>query len=155
MTTVSSGSADSTGTVGRAPKLARIRDYLEKESGPVTLVGRAPGNSHDGWIFKRTAGAGEKVLVRLDPEEGPFLNYDGRREAALMRHVGAAGIPVPSVLAYEGPEVCGAPFLVLEWIDGEVLHPRLWRRKVPNADPRSAPSSWASSRPFTPCQPVH
>ena len=103
--------------------IGQLADHLGTVMGvPVSFVGRAPGNSHDGFVFA-TAG-GRKVLIRLDPEVGPFLHYDGAGEARLMSSLAQVGVPVPAVLDAGGPDLFGAPFLVIEWIEGAVHHPR-------------------------------
>ena len=106
-------------------RFERIVAYLERTvMSPVALVGQAPGASHDGWIFEVGESQPGKVLVRLEPEEGPFLRYDGAREAALLGELAVRGFAVPRVLGVADRDVCGARFLVLEWIDGDVLNPR-------------------------------
>ena len=110
--------------ISEGPVQARLAHYLESQlSRPVEYVGRAPGNSHDGFIFSVT-GEDRKLLVRLDPDQGPFLHYDGANEALLMRQLAASGMPVPEVIAAGDESVFGTPFLVLDWIEGEVHNPR-------------------------------
>lgn len=106
----------------------RIQRLMAHVSGavgkPVAFVGQAPGASHEGWVLRVGHGSGDKVVVRLEPDEGPFLDYDGAEEAALLRRLATHGFPVPRVLAVGERDVVGARFMVLEWIDGEVLNPR-------------------------------
>jgi aminoglycoside phosphotransferase (APT) family kinase protein len=64
-----------------------------------------------------------KILVRLEPTHGPFLTYDGAREAALIRELSGLGLPVPRVVAVAGPEICGTGFMVVDWIEGHVFNP--------------------------------
>jgi aminoglycoside phosphotransferase (APT) family kinase protein len=106
------------------PQVAAIKRVIEDElKCELRVVGRAPGASHDGWVFAPTGDAGHKVLARLEPTEGPFLHYDIAAEAGLLRELGRVGLPVPRVLAEGGPNVAGVGFIALEWIDGEVLNP--------------------------------
>ena len=117
---------DSGGSGTAAEPSDRIRalltDYLTTTlSRPVDYVGRAPGNSHDGFIFSDASG--RKLLARLDPEEGPFLNYNGSNEAALMRQLGATAVPVPAVIIDADSSAVGTHFVVLDWIDGMVYNP--------------------------------
>lgn len=108
------------------PHVAAIRKFLEQRTGtPLQVVGVAPGASHDGWILAPADRPRERIVARLEPAEGPFLHYDGRAEAGLLHELRLLGLPVPSVLAYGGPEVCGTGFLALEWIDGQVYNPRV------------------------------
>ncbi|SHN43547.1 phosphotransferase family protein [Cryptosporangium aurantiacum] len=48
------------------------------------------------------------------------------REAAALRAAAAAGVPVPAVVD-AGPALGGHPYLVMEYVDGEVLPRRLLR----------------------------
>ena len=99
--------------------------FVAREVGiAVRFSGRAPGNSHDGYIFEQVEVPGRKVLARLKPSDGPFLHYDSANEELLIKQLTAAGLPVPRVLASCGEEVCGTPFLVLEWIEGDVVNPQ-------------------------------
>ena len=103
--------------------IGQLADHLGTVMGaPMSFVGRAPGNSHDGYVF--AAADERKVLIRLDPEVGPFLHYDGAGEVRLMSSLARVGVPVPAVLDAGGPERFGAPYMVIEWIEGEVHHPR-------------------------------
>ncbi|QIZ37989.1 phosphotransferase family protein [Saccharopolyspora sp. ASAGF58] len=107
------------------PTVAAVAAYLQQELGSaVRYVGRAPGNSHDGLIFERAGAAGGKVLARLDPADGPFLQYDPVGEELLIKQLAVAGLPVPRALARAGADVCGTSFLVLDWIEGDVVSPR-------------------------------
>ncbi|HJQ45366.1 MAG TPA: phosphotransferase family protein [Amycolatopsis sp.] len=110
--------------------------FLAREVGiAVRFSGRAPGNSHDGYIFEQVEVPGRKVLARLKPSDGPFLHYDSANEELLIKQLAAAGLAVPRVLASGGEEVCGTPFLVLEWIEGDVLNPQQVS-KLPPAERR-------------------
>lgn len=107
------------------PMAGAIKDYLRSTlDTEVTLVGRAPGASHEGWVFRRAGEPPSQLLVRMEPDEGPFLNYDAAAEATLLRELRERGLPVPDVLAVGGREVCGSRFVVLDWIDGVVLNPQ-------------------------------
>lgn len=113
----------------RAVDPARLVRWLEHTlGGPATWRGRAPGASHAGSVFD-VGREGRRVVVRAQPQVGPFLDYDIMREARLLEHLAAAGVPVPEVLGASTDEsVCGAPFVVLEWVDGDVLRPDAARR---------------------------
>ena len=122
----SDGSAlPSTLPVAARERIGRLTSYLTRELGDeVTFLGQAPGASHEGWVFQIGSDSGSKVVVRLEPDEGPFLDYDGERESALLRKLALHGFPVPRVLAVGDKEYVGARFMVLEWIEGQVLNPR-------------------------------
>ncbi|MDZ7728930.1 MAG: phosphotransferase family protein [Dehalococcoidia bacterium] len=58
------------------------------------------------------------VALRMQRREGIFQPYNVVREAELLRRLQSSPIPVPQVLHAEwDPEVLGARFIVLEWID--------------------------------------
>jgi aminoglycoside phosphotransferase (APT) family kinase protein len=68
---------------------------------------------------------GRKVVVRVPPADGVLAPYDVQREAAQMARAAAAGVPVAQVLEVDADgAVAGRPFLLLEFIDGDVLLPR-------------------------------
>jgi aminoglycoside phosphotransferase (APT) family kinase protein len=108
--------------------MAYVSHALEQ---PVRFLGQAPGASHEGWVLQAGDVPGRKVVVRIEPEEGPFLDYDGEREAALLRQLAVQGFPVPHVLAVGSRDLVGARFIVLEWIEGEVLNLRAALDKGP------------------------
>ena len=120
-------------------RIDRMTSFLTQELGePVRFLGQAPGASHEGWVFRVGETSGGKVVVRIEPEEGPFLDYDGARESMLLRQLAVHGFPVPRVLAEGGREHVGARFLVLEWIEGQVLNPRTASDMTPTARQRHA-----------------
>jgi aminoglycoside phosphotransferase (APT) family kinase protein len=101
-----------------------IVGWLEKEVDmKLEVLGRAPGNSHDGWVLRRQDRSGSRLLVRLEPEQGPFLRYDGAREASLLGQLRTLGVPVPTVITAQGADRLGVSFMVTEWVDGEVHTP--------------------------------
>ncbi|MFA4927961.1 MAG: phosphotransferase family protein [Patulibacter sp.] len=65
------------------------------------------------------------VSVLRRPPVGPLLNsaHDLLREARIVRALAGSNVPVPAVLAAcEDANVIGAPFYVMEHVDGVVLH---------------------------------
>jgi aminoglycoside phosphotransferase (APT) family kinase protein len=118
--------------------------FVEREvGGPVRCTGQAPGNSHDGFVFEQIAPPHRKVLARLEPTDGPFLRYDWANEARLILQLSDIGLPVPRVLATAGADVCGTPFLTLEWIDGDVFNPQQ-TSKLPQTQRRRMAEEMAS-----------
>lgn len=62
------------------------------------------------------------VALRLQRKEGIFQPYSVSREADVLRKLVPSPIPVPSVVGIEwDPEVLGARFLVLEWVEAPHL----------------------------------
>jgi aminoglycoside phosphotransferase (APT) family kinase protein len=91
--------------------------------GAWTYVGQASGNSHESLIFRKEV-TGERVVVRLEPQTGPFPSYDVIAEADLLSSLSHVGIPVPQVLGADPTgAICGSAFIVTEWIPGQVFSP--------------------------------
>ncbi|CAM3683006.1 phosphotransferase family protein [Tsukamurella strandjordii] len=72
----------------------------------------------------RLGGEERRLVIRVAPraESDPvFPSYDLPAQFAVMRHAADHGVPAPSCLwVEEDPAILGAPFLVMERIDGEV-----------------------------------
>jgi aminoglycoside phosphotransferase (APT) family kinase protein len=68
------------------------------------------------WRDERT-----RVVVRLPSLRPSYPDHDVHIEADVQAALGAAGIPVPRVIAVEDDaRWLGAPFLVMEYLDGTV-----------------------------------
>jgi aminoglycoside phosphotransferase (APT) family kinase protein len=73
------------------------------------------------------AGATREFVVRVKPE-GALLDTDLRQEFEVYRLLGARGIAVPAVYAYEaGDNAFGGPFFVMDRAPGS--SPNVWRRR--------------------------
>lgn len=86
------------------------------------LVASPLGDGHSNLTFLLEIGERRAVLRR--PPHGPLppSAHDVIREASLLQALGAAGLRVPRVLAScEDANLIGAPFFVMELIDGRVL----------------------------------
>ncbi len=60
----------------------------------------------------------DAVALRMQRKEGIFQPYNVIREAEVLTRLAVSPVPVPLVLGGEwDPEVLGARFVVLEWID--------------------------------------
>jgi aminoglycoside phosphotransferase (APT) family kinase protein len=78
---------------------------------------------HSNLTFEVTDAGGRRVILRRPPT-GPLLPtaHDMSREHRIIAAVGPAGIPAPAALGYcPDPEVTGAPFYVMDFVDGVVL----------------------------------
>lgn len=102
------------------------------ESVRVEQINGAPsGFSNETWLVdlawrEAASDVRRRVVLRRQPQGKAFFsNYDLSRQFKIMRALHAAGIPVPQALAYEGdPTVLGAPFFVMEFVDGRVASGR-------------------------------
>jgi aminoglycoside phosphotransferase (APT) family kinase protein len=86
------------------------------------LVASPLGDGHSNLTSLLELGERRAVLRR--PPHGPLppSAHDVIREADLLQELGAAGLRVPRVLAScDDTELIGAPFFVMELIDGRVL----------------------------------
>ena len=89
-------------------------------SGPVEASVIGDGHSNVTYLLRR----GEEKLVLRRPPRGPLppSAHDVLREARLLSALGPLGFRVPAVLATcEDPEVIGAPFYVMPFVEGHVL----------------------------------
>jgi len=67
---------------------------------------------------------GRELVVRRPPLHGVLPTaHDMGREHRIIAALGPTAVPVPDALGYcDDPEVIGAPFYVMEYVDGIVLH---------------------------------
>ncbi len=89
----------------------------------------AGGASRDIWAFdaRLPDGRVERLVLRRDPP-GHHVQSSRRDEFALLGAAAAAGLPVPRVRwCEEDAAVLGAPFLLMEFVEGETLARRLLR----------------------------
>ncbi|KXP01439.1 phosphotransferase family protein [Tsukamurella pseudospumae] len=115
----------------RSPDEVRVRLqqwFAEREPGAEILDLQLPegnGMSSETLLASVRFGDDERHLVirvAPRPESDPvFPSYDLPAQFAVMRHVLSYGVAAPSCLwVEEDPSVIGAPFLVMDRIDGEV-----------------------------------
>jgi aminoglycoside phosphotransferase (APT) family kinase protein len=87
------------------------------------------GASRETWFLEAAGsdGAVRPLILRRDPlAETTSAGF--ATEAAVLRAAREAGVPEPAVLAHsEDPAVLGAPFVLMEWIEGETLARRILR----------------------------
>ncbi|MEV5180850.1 phosphotransferase family protein [Streptomyces werraensis] len=102
--------------------LDRLRELLERErpgllGGP--LSGRLIEGGRSNLTYRVTDGAGTWVVRR--PPLGHVLAtaHDMKREHRVISALHPTGVPVPRpVLLWEDEEVLGAPFYVMEYVEG-------------------------------------
>jgi aminoglycoside phosphotransferase (APT) family kinase protein len=89
----------------------------------------AGGASRETWAFDavRPDGTTERLVLRRDPPDH-HIRSSRRDEFALLAAAAAAGLPVPRVRWCEDDAtLLGAPFFVMDLVEGETLARRLLR----------------------------
>jgi len=95
----------------------------------LTALDRLPGGaSRESWLVRvRHHGTEETLVLRCDPP-GHVIESSREGEAALLDAAAAAGVPVPRVRWVErDASVLGAPFFVMDFVEGETIGKRLVR----------------------------
>ncbi len=104
-----------------APVTAWLADHLGLV-GPLRFERLAGG--HSNLTYRVDDAEGRRVVLRRPPE-GELLPtaHDMGREHRLIEALGPTDVPVPQALATcTDPAVIGAPFYVMDHVDGVVLH---------------------------------
>ncbi len=121
--------------------LDRLRELLERErpgllAGPLT--GRLIEGGRSNLTYTVTDGTATWVVRR--PPLGHVLAtaHDMKREHRVISALHPTKVPVPRpVLLCEDEEVLGAPFYVMEYVEGTpTAPPTSWRRWAPSAPAR-------------------
>jgi aminoglycoside phosphotransferase (APT) family kinase protein len=82
------------------------------------------GASRETWSFT----ADERRLVLRKDTPGSVGGPGLAREASLLRNAATVGVPVPEVVAFgDGSDAMGAPYIVMNHIDGETIARRILR----------------------------
>jgi aminoglycoside phosphotransferase (APT) family kinase protein len=116
------------------PEPARVESWLQTLAGfetarVVTIVPLTDGLSNVTCRAELTGAPVAAAVLRIQPTHGIFEPYDIIREGEVLNHLAGTAVPVPAVLASESdPRFFGAPFLLLESIDGAHM-------PAPEADP--------------------
>jgi aminoglycoside phosphotransferase (APT) family kinase protein len=102
---------------------AALAGFLDRHglgSGPVRATPIGEGQSNLTYRLER--GDARVVLRRPPPPPLPPSAHDVVREARIQAGLARGGVPVPRILAVEEDEdVLGAPFYVMEEIDGVIV----------------------------------
>jgi aminoglycoside phosphotransferase (APT) family kinase protein len=104
-------------------------DALRPGEHATTLTQLEGGWSRQAYVLATADEAGEtrEFVIRVKPP-GPLLDTDLRQEFEVYRLLGAHGIAVPAVYAYEaGENAFGGPFFVMDRAPGTA--PNVWRRR--------------------------
>jgi aminoglycoside phosphotransferase (APT) family kinase protein len=112
--------SDDLAELAPAEPLGAYLDTFGIGSGPARIETIGDGHSNLTFLVERE---GARVVLRRPPR-GPLppSAHDVVREARLLSALRPLGTPVPEVLGTcEDEAVIGAPFYVMEWVDGHVL----------------------------------
>ena len=108
--------------------IERVSTWLVKEVDGVEppLHFELIAGGHSNLTFKATDAAGRRLVVRRPPLGHVLATaHDMSREHRIVSAVGPTAVPVaPTLGLCEDPEVNGAPFYVMEFVDGVVLDSR-------------------------------
>src|SRR5436305_1346725 len=119
--------------------LDRLEEFLDAHglgSGPVRArrIG-VPGGSNFTFLLERDTGC--FVLRRPPRPPLPPSAHDMVREATLQLALARQGIRVPPIVAVcDDPDVTGAPFYVMDYVDGDVIGDELPPRLAGDAEAR-------------------
>lgn len=102
------------------PLNAWLKEHAS-EVGTVQEATRFPGGFSN-LTYKLTASTGQYVLRRPPEGVAPGVAHDMPREAGILSVCELRRIPAPRAIAVcESPDVIGAPFYVMEFVDGVIL----------------------------------
>jgi aminoglycoside phosphotransferase (APT) family kinase protein len=92
--------------------------------------------------FAVSDGEGRRVVLRRPPLHGVLESaHDMGREFRIISALADTGVPVPACLGHEpDPSVTGAPFYVMEFVDGEVVRDVAAAERHLGVDARTAAS---------------
>ncbi len=116
---------------------AYLRSHLAHDA-VLQRVRRAEGGfSSETWFLEVIlAGAPETLVLRRQALVGPLEPYDLEREAGVLEALAGSGVPVPAVRLFcAEADVIGAPFVLMERIEGEVPDYRNLPEYPPWSDP--------------------
>jgi aminoglycoside phosphotransferase (APT) family kinase protein len=123
---MASRSAPTSASEGLARVLAPVLGGPVEIDGLTRLSG---GASRETWAFTARAPGHEprELIMRRDPPGRPGPPGAMAREAHVMRAAGAAGLPVPEVLADDDGSELGTAGLVMARVPGETIARRILR----------------------------
>jgi aminoglycoside phosphotransferase (APT) family kinase protein len=103
---------------------AWLEDNVAGATGPFSFQVVAGGHSNLTYVV--TAADGRRVVLRRPPLGHLLASaHDMGREHRIISALADTPVPVPAALGYcADPDVTGAPFYVMEYVDGHVLRDR-------------------------------
>jgi aminoglycoside phosphotransferase (APT) family kinase protein len=91
------------------------------ELAPPVRWQRLTGGSSN-LTYRLTDGDGRQCVLRRPPGQSGGKTHDVLRESRIVDALGGSGLPVPSICAScADPNVIGAPFYVMSFVEGTVL----------------------------------
>ncbi|MEU4014749.1 phosphotransferase family protein [Microbacterium sp. NPDC028030] len=100
---------------------AWFAEHIDGASGPLTFAQIAGGRSNLTYLVQNDSGA-RWVLRRAPLGMGDSRSHDVLREAGVLTRLAPTPVPVPAVAGRTSDDaITGAPFYVMEHIDGVVL----------------------------------
>jgi aminoglycoside phosphotransferase (APT) family kinase protein len=112
---------------------ARLTGFIEKQTdGPVTVGELTRYSVGFSWLtygFEATWEEGgksqhRKLIARIGPPDGVFGPYSAVPQFVALKALEHSGVPVPRVYWFsDSPEVLGAPFFLMEKVEGEAPLP--------------------------------
>jgi aminoglycoside phosphotransferase (APT) family kinase protein len=98
-----------------------LTERMSELTPPLRAVKLPGGRSN--LTFKLIDATGRSLVLRRPPlGAGAGTAHDVQREGRIMSNLGASGVPVPRVIGSTADvAVVGAPFFVMEFVDGEVM----------------------------------
>lgn len=104
------------------PVTAWLDENIEGAAGPYTFEFIAGG--HSNLTYKVTAADGDRLVLRRPPLGAVLATaHDMAREHRIIAAVGQTAVPVPAAVGLcEDESVNDAPFYIMRYVDGAVLH---------------------------------
>lgn len=114
-----------------------MRRNVADVSGDVTFARIAGGRSN--LTYRATDGSGNQWVLRRAPlGMGDSRSHDVLREASVLQRLSGAAVPVPQVAATCGDStVTGAPFYVMDFIDGIIVRDPASAEELVSVDRRA------------------
>jgi aminoglycoside phosphotransferase (APT) family kinase protein len=136
---------DAVDGVAVAPVSAWIADAVPDVVPPLRFSLIAGGRSN--LTYRVTDATGRRLALRRPPLGHVLATaHDVAREHRILAALGPTDVPVPAVLGLcEDPAVNGAPFLVMEYVDGLVLRDATAVAQLPEPARRVASQSLAET----------
>ncbi len=106
--------------------LPRLERWLAEHGSQLTppLTAQELTNGRSNLTYRLRDTRGQSLILRRPPLEMVLPTaHDMSREYRIMTCLAGSGVPVPTMVSMcQGIEQIGAPFYVMEWVDGFVIH---------------------------------